>query len=29
VVDWAPQLPFDYQGEVALFWGENQTDEKK
>ena len=29
VVDWVPQLPFDYQGEVALFWGETQTDEKK
>lgn len=29
VVDWAPQLPFDYQGEVALFWGEGQTDKKK
>jgi LEA14-like dessication related protein len=29
VVDWAPQLPFDYQGEVALFWGGNPTDEQK
>lgn len=29
VVDWAPQLPFDYQGEVALFWGGSQTNEKQ
>ncbi len=25
VTDWVPQIPFNYQGEVTLFWGADQA----